>query len=237
MNARTILVVDDDTALRELVGRFLMQNGYAVLEAADVPAMKRVLARHEPDLVVLDVMMPGEDGLSALRSLAGQSRRPPVIMLSALGGEIDRIVGLELGADDYLAKPCNPRELLARVRAVLRRAREGEVSERFRFGNWAIDLAACELLAPDGQVVTLPRREWSILAELVRARRRVLSREELIARTSADLFDASDAFDRSIDIAISRLRRKLAEHDSRELIRTVRGEGYGLAPDVSRVSA
>lgn len=234
MNAPTIMVVDDDTALRELVSRFLAQNGYAVLEAGDVPAMKSVLARHEPDLIVMDVMMPGEDGLSALRSLTGSSRRPPVIMLSALGGEIDRIVGLELGADDYLAKPCNPRELLARVRAVLRRAGEGEASERFRFGNWSIDLSACELLAPDGQVVSLARREWSILAELVRARRRVLSREELIARTSGD---AGDAFDRSIDIAISRLRRRLAEYDPREVIRTVRGEGYGLAPDVSRVAA
>lgn len=237
MLAQTILVVDDDTALRELVSRFLVQNGYAVLEAADVPAMQRVLARHKPDLIVMDVMMPGEDGLSALRSLAMEGRRPPVVMLSALGGEIDRIVGLELGADDYLAKPCNPRELLARIRAVLRRAGDEEACERFRFGNWSIDLAVCELRAPDGQVVSLPRREWSILSELVRARRRVLSREELIARTSGDLADASDAFDRSIDIAVSRLRRRLAEHDAGELIRTVRGEGYGLAPDVCRVSA
>jgi two-component system OmpR family response regulator len=237
MNAQTILVVDDDTALRELVGRFLEQQGYAVLEAADVPAMKSVLLRHKPDLIVLDVMMPGEDGLSALRSFSSAERRPPVIMLSALGGEVDRIVGLELGADDYLPKPCNPRELLARVRAVLRRAGEKGAPEKFTFGRWAIDLASCELTAPSGVKVNLSRREWSILTELVRANRRVLSREELIARTSGDGADASDAFDRSIDIAVSRLRRKLAEHDGSELVRTVRGEGYGLAPEVVRAPA
>lgn len=233
MGGQMILVVDDDSGLRELVGSFLAEHGYVVREAGDARAMRAALAGQRPDLIVLDLMMPGEDGLSALRTM-GESR-PPVIILSAMGGDADRIVGLELGADDYMTKPCNPRELLARVRAVLRRSANANTQgETYRFSGWRMDVASRELTAPDGTLVTLTPREWGILAELVKANRRVLSRDELISRVASD--DA-DSFDRAIDIAVSRLRRKLADHDPAEVIRTVRGEGYGLAPDVTHAAA
>lgn len=230
VSGETILIVDDDTALRELIGDFLRQHGYLTREAADVTSMRTALAEKRPDLIVLDLMMPGEDGLAALRTM-GQER-PPVIMLSALGSDIDRIVGLEAGADDYLAKPCNPRELLARVRAVLRRpSTSGEDASCFTFDGWRLDMDTRELAAPGGSLVELTPNEFKLLAILARSGRRIHSRDELAMRMSGRDYES---FDRAIDLAISRLRRKLASHGGGDLIRTVRGEGYGFAPEVSR---
>ncbi|MCB2065919.1 MAG: response regulator [Erythrobacter sp.] len=229
MSASTILVVDDDTALRQLIVQFLASHDFAVVEAEGVAAMRQQLAARAVDLIVLDQMMPGEDGLSALRSLP-PGNRPPVIMLSAMSGEVDRIVGLELGADDYLAKPCNPRELLARIRAVLRRGDPVASDSVLEFGGWRMDRLAHELFAPDGGKVALTTREWRLLLALVEGQRRVLTRDDLMSRMEGEDFDS---FDRAIDIAISRLRRKLAEHDPREVVRTVRGEGYALALPVA----
>ena len=231
MADKSILVVDDDGELRSLIAEFLADHGFTVRQSASVAEMRAILRAQRFDCIVLDLMMPGEDGLSALRSLREQL--PPVIMLSAMGNDTDRIIGLELGADDYLAKPCNPRELLARIRALLRRAEGGSQAGRgLDFGGWRMRLDSRELHAPDGSAVDLTAREWRLLLVMVEARRRVLTRDELLTRAGGE---DSDAFDRAIDIAISRLRRKLGEHDDREIIRTVRGEGYGLALDVTQV--
>ena len=228
----TILIVDDDSALRGLIGDFLQGHGYAVSEAGDVPAMRSSLAGAQPDLIILDLMMPGEDGLAALRTM-DPAKRPPVIMLSAMGSDVDRIIGLELGADDYLPKPCNPRELLARIRAVLRRGGSAEEAGcAFLFGGWRLDTPTRELTTPDGSPLALTPGELRLLEVLARAGRRVLTREELASRLGGPDYEA---FDRAIDLTISRLRRKLAEQDPAELIRTVRGEGYGLSPSVTRV--
>ncbi|OYX67406.1 MAG: hypothetical protein B7Y88_01165 [Sphingomonadales bacterium 32-64-17] len=232
MSQKSVLIVDDDTELRVLIAEYLGEHGFVVRQAPGAAGMREQMRAEKFDLIVLDLMMPGEDGLSALRSLGDV--RPPVIMLSAMGADVDRIVGLELGADDYVAKPCNPRELLARIRAVLRRV-EGEqkiaAPTMLCFGRWQMTIDAHELRAPGGAAVELTTREWRLLRALAEARRRVLTRDELMSRVGGD---DSDAFDRAIDIAISRLRRKLAEYDSAELIRTVRGEGYALALDVTQ---
>ena len=231
MAGESILIVDDDTGLRDLVGAFLRDHGFTVREAADVPAMRAALARGRPDLVVLDLMMPGEDGLAALRTMP-QANRPPVIMLSAMGSDTDRIVGLEMGADDYLPKPCNPRELLARIRAVLRRGGPGiRPGEVLAFAGWQLDTGARELLDPAGRPVLLTSTELRLLETLARSGRRVLTRDELAQRLKGEDYEE---FDRAIDIAVSRLRRKLAEAGGEGLIRTVRGEGYGLDPEVTR---
>ena len=198
--------------------------------------MERILARRRPDLVVLDVMLPGEGGLSICRRLA-RPDGPAIIMLSALGDDTDRIVGLELGADDYLAKPCNPRELLARVRAVLRRRTEARALEEpletaCEFAGWRRDLVRHELRSPYGVVVNLSSGEFSLLRAFVKRPQRVLSRDQLLEFARGP---RSDAFDRAIDVQISRLRRKLkGGDDGQALIRTVRNEGYMFAPRVSR---
>ncbi len=229
MSSKTILVVDDDADLRRLIAEFLSDHGFSVRQADGAEEMRRQFSTARPDLIVLDLMMPREDGLAAMRSLDG-STRPPIIMLSAMGSDSDRIIGLELGADDYVAKPCNPRELLARVRAVLRRAKV-EQCEHIRFGGWDMDLGTRELHAPCGTQVGVTPKEWRLLEAMAASGRRVLSRDELMTRIGGE---EEDTFDRAIDIGISRLRRKLAEHDHREIIRTVRGQGYGIALDVTR---
>ena len=230
--SHTILIVDDDTALRELLAEFMQGHSFGVTQAGDVPAMRAAMAKARFDLVVLDLMMPGEDGLAALRTMDPHNR-PPVIMLSAMGSDTDRIVGLEMGADDYLAKPCNPRELLARVRAVLRRGAGGDdTGEVLHIGEWRLDTGARELLAPGGERVDATAQELRLLEILARAGRRVLAREEIAQRLSGSTYES---FDRAIDLAISRLRRKLAAIYDGEVIRTVRGEGYGIAPEVVRV--
>ncbi len=233
---QTILMVDDDPGIRDVVSDFLGRHGYRVETAADGAEMEQVLSRGETDLVVLDVMLPGEDGLSICRRLAG-GEGPPIIMLSAMGEETDRIIGLELGADDYLPKPCNPRELLARVRAVLRRRQErwvadGPMGATCEFAGWRLDLVRRELRSPQGVVVNLSSGEFSMLRAFVERPQRVLTRDRLL-----DLARGPDteAYDRAIDVQISRLRKKLDDGaGAQELIRTVRNEGYMFTAKVQR---
>lgn len=228
-----ILVVDDDSELRALMVGFLTTHGYRVASAADVAAMRRMLAQEAFDLVILDVMMPGEDGLSAAQSLADTDGGPAVIMLSALGTDTDRIVGLEVGADDYLAKPCNPRELLARVRAVLRRRRSGGRRHmRYEFSGWVLDLGRHSLRDAQGIAIHLSDGEFALLQTLVENPGKVLSRDALLDMARSGDADVA-VFDRAIDSQISRLRRKLNTRTDEILIRTVRNEGYMLVPEVS----
>lgn len=229
-----LLVVDDDPDLRKLISGFLTEHGYRVETAEDVVQMRRILEERRPDLVILDVMMPGEDGLSAARRLAAE-RGPALIMLSALGTDTDRIIGLEIGADDYLAKPCNPRELLARVRAVLRRrqqAADASNGHLYEFAGWHLDAVRRDLRDPNGTFITLSDGEFSLLRTFVEHPQRVLSRDQLLDHARGR--DA-EVFDRAIDSQISRLRRKINERTRSELIRTVRNEGYMLLPAVTRL--
>jgi len=230
-----ILVVDDDARIRDLLRRYLMQEGFEVLQAEDGKALTRVLLREPVDLIVLDLMMPGEDGLSVCRRLRGANDRTPIIMLTAKGEDIDRIVGLEVGADDYLSKPFNPRELLARIHAVLRRrpptempgAPSGEV-ESVVFGPFTFDLAA-RTLHKDKDELTLTTGEFAMLKALVRHPRQPLSREKLAQLARGRDFEP---FDRSLDVQVSRLR-KLIEEDATapRYIQTVWGVGYVFVPD------
>jgi two-component system OmpR family response regulator len=236
-----VLIVDDDREIRELLSRFLRKHGFRVSVAVDGREMRKALAEWAIDLVVLDLMLPGEDGLSLCRRLRSDSNLP-VIMLTAMGEEIDRIVGLEMGADDYLAKPFNPRELLARIKAVLRRAgapaahaakaADEQSTTRVRFDGWTLDLSKRELTSPSGVLVPMSGGEFALLATFVAHPQRVLSRDQLL-----DFARGRDAqpFDRSIDVQVSRLRRKI-EEDPREpaLIKTVRGGGYFFAPKVEQ---
>lgn len=217
-----ILVVDDDPELRDLMSAFLEGQGFAVETAQDAPALYRLLEAAPADVIVLDLMMPGEDGLSVLRKLRG-TNCPPVLMLSAMGDDQDRIIGLEVGADDYLAKPCNPRELLARIRALLRRGKPPAGDAEMRpIGRQRLDLVRREIIAEDGHSVPLSDAEFRVLIALLDRPRRVVSRDQLIEATRGH---DSEVFDRAVDVTISRLRRKLAQPG---LIRTVRSEGYML---------
>lgn len=222
-----ILLVDDDPEIRQLIGDFLVQHGFRVAGAADGTEMDRRIAAERPALIVLDLMLPGEDGLAICRRLSGAGRIP-VIMLSALGEETDRIVGLEIGADDYLPKPCSPRELLARVRAVLRRNDGVEPSggAAWQFAGWGFDPHRRELRSPSGVAVSLSSGEFRLLTAFLERPLRVLTRDQLLdfARGSE-----ADVYDRAIDVQVSRLRKKLADHDGAELIVTVRSEGYMFA--------
>ncbi len=238
-----ILVVDDDREIRDLLARFLARHGLRVTTAKDGVEMERALADWPVDLVVLDLMMPGEDGLSLTRRLRGQGVAVPIVMLTAMGEDTDRIVGLEMGADDYVPKPFNPRELLARIKAVLRRAQPTAAAapqtaaegggQRFRFLDWVLDVATRDLLSPDGVITTLSAGEFDLLLAFVEHPRRVLSRDQLL-----DFARGRQAipFDRSIDIQVSRLRRKLGD-DAKDpqLIKTVRGGGYLFTPEVTRL--
>ena len=237
-----ILIVDDDSGIRTLISSFLEKHGYHTDTAADPSAMRTLLETQSYDLIVLDLMMPGEDGLTALRRLQ-KGEGPPVIMLSAVGSDIDRIVGLEMGAEDYLAKPCNPRELLARIRTVLRRAERtppapapkdaAEAEEPgLRFAGWRIDLVGRSLTDPQGAPVTLSDGEFRLLRAFVEHPRRVLTRDQLLDYARGP---DSEHYDRAIDVQISRLRRKLGPADrDAELIRTVRNEGYMFVPQVTQ---
>jgi two-component system OmpR family response regulator len=234
--APQILVVDDDREIRELVRDFLSRHGFRVVTASDAESMNLALAGNKIDLVVLDLMLPGKDGLELCRELRAASSIP-ILFLTAMGEETDRIVGLEMGADDYLAKPFNPRELLARVRAVLRRAtapaavgRGGAAAKRLRFAGWLLDLGRRRLEAPDGVIVDLTTGEYELLIAFAQHPQRVLTRNQLM-----DLTRGRDAipFDRSIDVQVSRLRRKIeADHQSPSKIVTVRGDGYMFTPEV-----
>jgi two-component system OmpR family response regulator len=234
--AGAILMVDDDPGIRDVVSEFLSRHGYQVQTAGDALEMEAVLNLGGVELVVLDVMLPGEDGLSICRRLA-TPEGPAIIMLSAMGEETDRIVGLELGADDYLPKPCNPRELLARIRAVLRRRQEpraadGALGAGCGFAGWRLDLVRRELRSPQGVVVHLSSGEFTLLRAFVERPQRVLTRDRLLDLARGP---DSDAFDRAIDVQISRLRKKLDDGSSElELIRTVRNEGYVFTAPVHR---
>ncbi|RJF93898.1 response regulator [Sphingomonas cavernae] len=229
-----ILIVDDDPSLRSLVRNFLVDQGYAVLEAEDAPSMRRVLAQSEVHIIILDVMMPGEDGLSVARSLV-QKGDLGIIMVSALGSETDRIIGLEVGADDYLPKPVSPRELLARIRALQRRRRASAGAQsaavHYCFEGWRLDPVRRVLRDPGGVIISLSEGEFGLLLALVERPQRVLSRDQLLELSRGD---DSDAFDRAVDTQVSRLRRKLATRMHGEIIRTVRSEGYMFLPSVSR---
>jgi two-component system OmpR family response regulator len=229
-----ILIVDDDESLRGLIRDFLVNNGFSVSEASGAKEMRELLEDELVDAVVLDVMMPGEDGLSIARSLSLR-RDIAIIMVSALGSETDRIIGLEVGADDYLAKPVSPRELLARIRAVLRRQQpltdEEAVHAGYLFAGWRLDVARQVLRDPQSVVIGLSQGEFSLLRVFVERPQRVLTRDQLLEFSRGR---DSDAFDRAIDTQVSRLRRKLAMRDDAELIRTIRSEGYMFLPKVSR---
>lgn len=226
-----ILVVDDDPDLRELLGSYLGANGFRVEVANDGPAMWELLHQGMPDLIVLDLMLPGTDGLALTRALRAKSS-VPILMLSARGEELDRVIGLEVGADDYLAKPFGPRELLARLRALLRRAQPAapaasEPAALPQFGPYQLDTLSRRLLH-QGQEIPLTGADYELLAALVAHPNRVLSRDTLV-----DMLRGyeRDPFDRSIDNRVTRLRRKIeADPAAPAYIRTVRGEGYLFTP-------
>lgn len=225
MNATAdILIVDDDASLRAALGDYLSGVGYAVRSADGGAAMDARLAEAMPDLVVLDVMMPGEDGLAICRRLQG---RAPVLMLSAMSETTDRIVGLEVGAADYLPKPFEPRELLARIRAVLRRSvRQGEDEATGRpliFEGWRLEVAARRLTDPAGTPIELTAGEFALLLTFVKSAGRILSRDQILENTHGPL---AENFDRAVDLAVSRLRRKMERPGQASLIETVRGAGY-----------
>ena len=233
-----ILVVDDDPDLRRLIADFLAQHGFHVATAENAAQLRLAVRDQRPDLIVLDVMMPGVDGLSAVRQLTSERNPPPVIMLSALGSDTDRIIGLEVGADDYLSKPCNPRELLARIRALLRRAQTSVEPTSsaphpiYEFGGWRLDALHRDLRDPEGTYISLSDGEFTLLRSFVEHPQRVLSRDQLLTQARGQ---DCEVYDRAIDSQISRLRRKLNERGHPELIRTVRNEGYLLLPTVRRL--
>jgi two-component system OmpR family response regulator len=234
--AAHILIVDDHREIRDLVGRALAKEGFRVSTAPDGRAMRKVMADGRFDLVLLDLMLPGEDGLSLCRALRAESNIP-IIMLTAKGDEIDRVIGLELGADDYLAKPFGSRELIARIRAVLRRSRDraappaADRPKSYRFDRWQLDTGARALLREDGVTIPLSTGEYDLLIVMVERPQRVLSREQLLDLAGRR---AANVLDRSIDTQVSRLRKKL-EIDAGEpkIIKTVWGGGYMFTPGVS----
>ena len=232
-----LLLVDDEPTLREPLAEYLSRQGFDVREAANAAAARTDLADFAPDLVLLDVMMPGEDGLSLCRHLV-EAKELPVILLTAKGEATDRIIGLEIGADGYVTKPFEPRELVARIRSVLRRASRvpvpAEDDAHYEFDGWRLDPLKRKLTDPDGAVVSISTAEFRLLRALLDHPRQVLDRDRLL-----DMVQGREAhlFDRAVDNQVSRLRRKI-ERDSRDpqLIQTVRGGGYSLAADVRRIA-
>ena len=232
-----ILIVDDHREIRELVSRALTKEGFRVSTAADGRAMRKALADSRIDLILLDLMLPGEDGLALCRSLRAELK-VPIIMLTAKGEEVDRVIGLEMGADDYLPKPFGSRELIARIKAVLRRSNELPVTasssngpKRYHFERWGLDTGARELIRDDGITVPLSTGEYELLIALVERPQRVLNRDQLLdlarGRSAAGL-------DRSIDTQVSRLRKKLERDPSDpKIIKTVWGGGYMFTPAVT----
>ncbi|MCM0035487.1 MAG: response regulator [Burkholderiaceae bacterium] len=230
-----ILIVDDDRDIRDLLSEYLQKQGYRTSLAADGRAMRAVLSRSEPALIVLDLMLPGEDGLTLCREVRAHSDIP-IIMLTARGEEVDRIVGLEMGADDYLSKPFSPRELVARIKSILRRTRalpsnlKPDRVKLLRFAGWALDVATRNLRSPEGVSIALSGTDFKLLRIFLDHPNRVLTRDQLI-----DMTQSRDAgpFDRSIDLQVSRLRRRLNDNPKEpSIIKTSRGEGYVLAAEV-----
>ena len=232
-----ILIVDDDAEIRTLLGRYLEKNGLRATTVADGRAMWQALDRGSFDLIVLDVMLPGDDGLTLCRLLRAKSDIP-IIMLTARGEETDRIVGLELGADDYVPKPFSARELMARIKVILRRVRslprnlQPEEERSIRFGGWTLDTVQRHLVSPDGVVAPIGGAEYRLLRIFVAHPNRVLSRDQLMEMTQGR---EADALDRSIDVQVSRLRRRLGDGTGdAAMIKTVRGEGYVLSVPVDK---
>jgi two-component system OmpR family response regulator len=233
----TILIVDDDAEIRHLLRDYLEGHGFRATAVAGGKGMWQALEQGRVDLVVLDLMLPGEDGLTLCRNLRARTNLP-VVMLTALGEETDRIIGLEMGADDYLAKPFNPRELLARIKSVLRRARslperkDSEQATRIHFADWSLDLTSRNLISPEGSVVTLSGGEYRLLQVFLDHPNRVLTRDQLLDFTQGR---ESGPFERSIDMQVGRLRRRLRD-DAKEprIIKTVRSAGYVLTAPVRR---
>lgn len=231
-----LLIVDDDREIRDLVSRFLTKHGYKVAAARDSVAMEEILTGSNIDLLILDLMLPGKSGLEICRELRARSSIP-ILVLTAMSDQTDRIVGLEMGADDYLAKPFSPRELLARIRAILRRVSAPTVpgklvaaAKLLRFAGWKLDLGRRRLEAPDGVIVDLTTGEYELLIAFAEHPQRVMNRNQLL-----DLARGRDAapFDRSIDVQVSRIRRKIEiDPKTPSMIITVRGDGYMFTPDV-----
>ena len=238
-----VLVVEDDAPMRHLIAKLLRENGFRATGVRDGREMWETLRNTGVDLILLDVMLPGQSGLDLLRELRGKQGALPVVMVTAKGAEADRVLGLELGADDYLPKPFGRRELLARVRAVLRRARpaavagpEGEThraTRELRFDGWTVDMARRELLSPGGAVVDLSGAEYDLLVAFLEHPHRVLARDQILELSRGRLADPND---RSVDVLVSRLRRKLEEEGGTAMIKTVRGSGYMFLPQVERLA-
>jgi two-component system OmpR family response regulator len=232
----TILIVDDDEGIRNLLAEFLRQHGLRAHLAENGSVMREILAQHTIDLIILDIMMPGEDGLTLCRQLRMHSTIP-ILMLTAIGEEVDRIVGLEMGADDYLRKPFNPRELLARIKAILRRV-QGPAktvikneAPIYAFSGWVLDTGARRFISPDQLEVSLTAGEYNLLLAFLEKPQQVLNRDQLLEFTKNR---SAAAFDRSIDIQISRLRQKIEDDIKNPVVlKTVRGGGYILAVPVS----
>ncbi len=232
-----VLIVEDDIEINRLVQDLLNREGFDVRAAANAEAMTTAMSAAAPDLIILDLMLPGEDGLSICRRLRATSNIP-ILMLTAKNDDIDRVVGLEMGADDYLAKPFNPRELLARVRAILRRTQGGATvateNRRYGFDRFVIDVDARMLHTAEGEHVSLTSAEFDLLACFVQRSRRVLSRDQLLDWTRGR---EADPFDRTIDMSVSRLRKKLHAHaPEADFITTVRNNGYLFVPTVKKLS-
>lgn len=232
---KSLLVVDDDPDIRQLLSEFLTQHGYVVHMAKDGKAMAEQLVQHSVDMVILDIMMPGEDGISLCRRLRAESTMP-ILMLTAITEDVERILALEIGADDYLSKPFNPRELLARIKAILRRTEnvpsnnDRPKQNVFHFDGWQLDESKRQLLSPDQVEITISTGEYSLLQVFLQHPQEVLSRDRLLTLTKNR---TAEPYDRSIDIQVSRLRQKLeADPKQPEMIKTVRGGGYILAVDV-----
>lgn len=230
-----ILIVDDDPRLRDLLRRYLGENGFNVLVSENGEAMKRLWVREHFDVLILDLMMPGEDGLAILKRLRAEKDMTPVIMLTARGEDVDRILGLELGADDYLGKPFNPRELLARIHAVLRRRPRQDApgapsmeNEVVKFGDFELDLGT-RVLKKNGEIVPLTTGEFAVLKAFARHPRQPLSRDKLMEMARGREYEA---FDRSLDVQVSRLRKLLEPAPSKpRYLQTVWGLGYVFIPD------
>lgn len=236
-NRNSVLLVEDDPEISELISRYLEQNGMAVTRVANADALDAKLAGGVFDILILDLNLPGEDGFSICRRVSARCDLP-IVIVTAKGEDVDKIIGLEMGADDYVVKPFNPRELLARIRAVLRRAepqgryRAGATSHSFQFLGWRVNLLAREVTSPSGAKVVMTGAEFDLLHAFCENPNRVLTRDQLINMTHGR---TAGPFERSIDVLISRLRQKL-EEDPRNptIIQTVRSEGYLLSAPVSR---
>lgn len=233
-----ILIVDDDAGIRDLLGQFLQKHGFKASLASGGQAMRHILNAESIDLIILDIMMPGEDGITLCKQLRQQSQIP-IIMLTAVADDIDRIIGLEMGADDYISKPFNPRELLARIKAILRRSSQVEATaikrsadaRIYSFSGWQLNKVERRLYSPDGIEISLSTGEYNLLLVFLNHPYHVLSRDQLLDLTRNRL---AGPYDRSIDIQISRLRHKIeVDHKAPQIIKTVRGGGYVLSTEVT----